>query len=423
MILSIDLGSTSFKSAVYSRDLHELGTSNAGIQNVAGPGRTIEIDPSHAFSRFILSIQGALSDAGVALCDIEVISITSQAQTFMICDGNGNPKSRFVSWQDTRSEEDNRAYRALTDFHNHSGVGDCLPMLSISNLAFMQDQAAGSLVQQGDTVMMLPSWFVLGLTGSACIDDNLAAMSGLYSFIEDGWWTDALDVCGISEDNMPSLVRMATVCGYSRSDSIIPGLGEGVPVMLAGNDQTAGAYAARIHESDAVLITLGTAQVAYECCDSLPQPKKGLMRGPYPGGRFYQLAADEYGGSTINWAKTVLAECSTDEAFALAAGTAPAGSDGLVFSATAAGGGGAWHNEAARHDDSHRARSILEYLSRRMLNMLDELTSIGSRPLYVAGGGSRCTPWVDILSELLGKNLQVTQASPTLGAARMARDA
>ena len=69
----------------------------------------------------------------------------------------------------------------------------------------------------------------------------------------------------------------------------------GVPVVLAGNDQTAGAFGARLEDSNGVLLTLGTALVAYVCLEKLPAAKPGIARGPYPGGRGYRLTTSSHG--------------------------------------------------------------------------------------------------------------------------------
>ena len=106
-----------------------------------------------------------------------------------------------------------------------------------------------------------------------------------------------------------------------------------------------------------------------------------------------------------------------------AAMAAPSGSDGVNFVITGAGGSDHWENLRPRHSDSHRARSILEHLSVRMAKMLERLNPIGYRPTYLAGGGSQCKPWIEILSAEIGIKPEITQASPILGAARMALDA
>ena len=191
--------------------------------------------------------------------------------------------------------------------------------------------------------------------------------------------------------------------------------------MLAGNDQTAGAFGARLDEQGGLLITLGTAQVAYACHAALAQPDPAVIRGPYPGGRYYRMAADSCGGSIINWAKTVLAGCETDEAFFAAAGRAAPGSGGLAFEAELPSGRGAWRNIGLEHRPAEFARAVVECLAGCMARMIAALdVDLTKTEVLAAGGGSRSEVWVNLLSERLGRPIRTTEADPAAGAARMA---
>ena len=186
-------------------------------------------------------------------------------------------------------------------------------------------------------------------------------------------------------------------------------------MVLAGNDQTAGAYAARLDQTNSVLLTLGTAQVVYACCPRMPRPKPGLIRGPYPGGRFYRMAADGCGANVTNWAETVLAGCETHDKFFAQAARSPAGCHGLIYDADR----GAWLNIGMHHSAADMARAILESLSRRMAALLTQTAGRQRSRLWVAGGGSQRPIWRAILSATIGERLTRTEVSPLLGAARM----
>ena len=202
------------------------------------------------------------------------------------------------------------------------------------------------------------------------------------------------------------------------------GLPPGVPLVLAGNDQTAGAYAAELHENRSLLITLGTAHAAYICTEALSEPGASIIRGAYPGGMHYRMVADSDGGSVVNWAKGVLAGCDTDEAFFRAAEEAEPGCRGLVFEARISCGKGSWKNVSLRHTPADFARSVVEALTGRVREMIRTLgVNAAETDCLVAGGGSNSPFWVRTLAETLGTTVTVTGADPLLGAAKMAADA
>ncbi len=93
--------------------------------------------------------------------------------------------------------------------------------------------------------------------------------------------------------------------------------------MFAGNDQTARACGVGIHEEVGLLLTLGTAQVAYAAPLQLPPPAQGQIRGPFPGALAYRMGADSCGGNVINLAQTVIANAANDAAFFALAASVP----------------------------------------------------------------------------------------------------
>ena len=395
MILAIDLGSTSFKTGLFDRNLRLRGGGSAPVRYRYASGGRVELDVPAA----VAALRQALPKK---LAGIKVISITSQAQTFTVLDRHGRATRPFVSWQDGRAGQAcERLKRKLRNFSEHCSFADLLPALQVCQLEHAP-------AQPGEFVVPLPTYFVRLWIGEAVVDDNLAAMSGLFSLKLHDWWPAAA-----GRAQLPRVVPVGSVAGVTQRNPF--GLPVGIPVVLAGNDQTAGAFAARLENANSVLLTLGTAQVVYACCPRMPQPKPGLIRGPYPGGRFYRMAADGCGANVTNWAETVLAGCETHDKFFAQAARSPAGCHGLIYDADR----GAWLNIGMHHSSADMARAILESLSRRMAGLLTQTAGRQRHRLWVAGGGSQRPIWRAILSAAIGARLTRTEVSPLLGAARM----
>ena len=423
MILGIDLGSTVFKAEVFDTKLQSCGKGAAPVVYETTDKNRVEMPIPATEDAVRQAIATALKNADIATESLTAVAITSQAQTFTALAETGAPKwPAFISWRDTRCELRNSAAEKLANFADHSSVGTCLPGLTVAKLAYLREHADMPPIAATDRVLWLPTYFVEKWTGHSVIDNNLAAMSGLYSLQTGGWWNDALEICELRKSNLPQLVPLGAVAGYTTAAATTFGLPAGIPVVLAGNDQTAGAYGAGIHEQDAVLVTLGTAQVVYACRDQLPAPAPGLMRGPYPGDGFYQLGADNCGAGTVNWARTLLPGCVSEAEFDRAAASAPPDCHGVRFIADDSSGLGHWtgtENPIATIAD--QARAVLVCLTERLGNMLAKLSmDVGKHPVLLSGGGSESAPWRECLKQQL--NLEFTRvgaASPPLGAAKM----
>ena len=395
MILAIDFGSTSFKAGLFDRRLRPVWMRRAPVRYRFESGRRVELNVAEA--------EAAVRQVLPRRADITVIAVTSQAQTFTAVDPAGRARRPFVSWQDGRAVGAcEQLQRRLPDFATHGSFADLLPALQICQIQHHP-------LARSETALLLPSYFVRQWTGENVTDDNLAAMSGLYSMPLGDW----LPVVA-RRDQLPRVAPVGTVGAVTTKNRF--GLPAGIPVVLAGNDQTAGAYGARLDQNGATLITLGTAQVVYRCVSRRPAPAPGVIRGPYPGGRHYRMVADQWGGNLINWAETVLAGCASDDQFFAQAGRASAGCCGLVFDPAR----GEWRGWGLEHTAAEMARSILEALSGRLADLVRQLGPTPRRPFLVAGGGAGRPLWRAIVAAQLHGRLQPTGASPLLGAARMA---
>ena len=418
MILAVDLGSTGFKAALFTRRLREVRFGSRPVTYRYGAEGRVELPVAGVES----ALRGTLADAlGADGGGVEAVAITSQAQTFTLLDAAGKARMPFISWRDGRPaarEAAIRLARDLPDFGAHAGFGDILAALQLAQLAALRPARTQRPV-------LLPAYVLRLLTGAIHVDTNQAAMTGLYSLCEDDWWTPALEACGLRAAQMPGLIAPGAVAGTTGRGARRFGLPAGIPVVLAGNDQTAGAFGAGIdRQSGGVLVTLGTAIAVYAWSDALPPARTGCIRGPYPGGGFYRMTADSCGGGLVKWAQTLLAGCGDDAAYFAAAARAPADAQGLRFEPVAETGGGDWRGGGPAHGPGDFARAVLACLSRRTADRVADL-ALPSAPsvLLMAGGGSRRKLWRDMIAAATGVPTAVTRATPLRGAARLAVDA
>jgi sugar (pentulose or hexulose) kinase len=423
MILALDLGSTSFKAAVVDERLRVRGFGAVAVAHEFSEGGKVEIPVVVATDALRRAIRSALAASGIRATRLHAVAVTSQAQTFTSADKSGRARMPFISWQDNRAVAACDALKKLEgmrEIGSHCSFGSFVPALQLCQLRHLQ-MSRPKCFTPTDLVLHLPTYFVRQWTNVAIIDENLAAMSGLYSLVMRDWWPAALRSCGLSPSQLPTVRPVGAVAASTTDRAEKFGLPARLPVVLAGNDQTAGAYAARLDENRGLLVTLGTAQAAYVRTVTLPRPHPSLFRGPFPGGGFYRMAADGCGGSIINWAKTILAGCETDRKFFALAAMSPPGSNGAVFNPGGNDEGASWRNLAAHHTTADLARAVLEGLTQRTVALVKQVApDWKGGKIFVAGGGSENPLWVRMLSEKLGAKCHVTEANPCLGAARMA---
>jgi sugar (pentulose or hexulose) kinase len=432
LILAIDLGSTAFKAAVFDDRLRQIGAGLFELEYLYGAGGRIELEVELVDKACCIAIGEAIRSAGVSAEKIEAIAITSQAQTYTLVDRLGQARRPFISWQDARAADgtagiEDAAIEAapeLARFAEHCSFPIPLDGLLVSQLAYLQKSEPGFLTPD-DRIAKLPGWVAMRLTSDLAIDQNLAAMSGLYSLELGDWWPAMLGFCQIRPEQLPRLVEIGSTCSKTDQGAADWGLPAGIPVVLAGNDQTAGAFGAELElasgTNEAALVTLGTANVVYAVNPKATGPMPNQIRGPYPGGLYYRMAADSCGGNVVNWARTVLAGCESVGSFFEAVKRAKPGCEGVRFDAELPRGAGSWTGLGLHQSADEMARAVIESLNGRITNMVDDLgLDPKSGSILIAGGGSQSDVWISMLEDRWETRLTRTEADPRRGAARMA---
>jgi xylulokinase len=416
MILAIDCGSTNHKVALFDESLERRAVASTPVAYTVRDAERVEFDPERIWRETVSLIRQACVEAGIAPASITTISLASQAQTFTILDGAGHAVMPFISWMDKRAKAESAVLerRLGKNFHSHCSFPSPIPQLQLAKLLWLRRYHSG-LVSTGSKIASLPGFLAWRLAGLHGADTNLAAMSGLFSLQENGWWGEAMDLCEVGREQMGDLVSIGQRLSAQRPCLDLD-LSQQVQVVLAGNDQTAGAYANGTRDANLIL-TLGTALVVYRYAGEKPGPfASASCWGPYPGGGFYELAARDEGCAALDWAVEEITPGNEEEFFKQAASATP--------------GAACFYPQFIHTDRSWvgsesiaaRARAVLEGIcfNARQLMEVDLKLNLNNGPIRVIGGGSRSDFWLQILANVLGRPLCRSSGDILLGVAMIA---
>lgn len=405
-ILAIDLGTTCFKAALFDKSLLRVATSKHYLTYISNDSK-VELAVSEVRLACRNIIRGLLKSTNIKGHEIRAVGITGQAQTFLLAE-KGEPVMDFISWKDSRGSISGEV--DVVDFQHHSSYFSLLPGLQISHLIRLSDS---NLIKPSYDVVSLPSFLIWELCGKLVSDHNLAAMSGMYSLEQGDWHVGYLKRCGLHKGQMGVIIPVGAKAGNTGKSSTAYGLIHGIPIYSCGNDQTSGAFGANLTE-DAMLMTLGSAQVLYQVTDQMPDPQPGLTRGLYPGGRHYRLVRSN-GGRLISRVVELKEGINNYDDFFDKASVGKADPNFQVDETT----GEIFYGRDSSPEDI--AFSCLLYLCETMKGMYENLTAINGETqiVLVAGGGARNKVWLDMLKELLDLEFILIEADPLDGAARM----
>jgi xylulokinase len=424
-ILALDCGSTNFKAAVFSRDLHRLAEASAPLPYLAEEPDRTELDPTEVWHCARSVLAESLHQAGFTPRHRPLLVLTSQAQTFALFDrGSASPVMPFLSWRDGRARAEADEIRQLLGnrFLAEAGFPDCIPYLLAPKLLRVLRQLAPH-PRASAILRSLPGFIAWKWAGLNAIDPNLAAMSGLFSIPANDWNQTLLAFLGIRPDQLPALVPL----GQPQKGLIASAdSGPDPEIGFAGNDQTAGAFGNDC-SSENPLITLGTALVAYRLAGSQPGPFPGKgIWGPYPGGGYYELVTSNNGCAALDWACRRLAPDSPqtlrhDAESRLAANPHPHSKQPFFFPHRS-GSPNAWSGSSNPLAD---LSAVIEGISFELKHLMDTHFSTlpPSAHLRVCGGGSRSDVWLQMLASLFNRPVIRASGDALLGAARMVSQA
>lgn len=411
LILSLDCGSTNFKAALFDGGLHRLAEAKLPVQSLSHGIDRVELDPGEVWRTTVELLELTCQRIGLSFDQVTRLAITSQAQTFLLLDENGEPLTPLISWLDRRAVELlPQVQQALgKDFSQHCSFSSPLAQMQVGKLLWIK-QFAPDLLARTRLIAPLPTWLGLRLGSVAAIDSDIAAMSGLYSLQSGGYWQPALELCGIQGNQLPALVKAGTALPSSRQD-----------LILAGNDQTCGAIGNDC-QRDVWVVALGTALVAFRLAGRNPGPFHATgCWGMYPLGGYYEYAVQNYGCAALDWAHQALFPGGDMGDFFTSAQKAMPSTPTtrLFFYPDQIGTPSAWIGDGS---PAEMALSVLDGIGYALRSLIfDELGATGGlHKLIVTGGGSRSDFWLQLLADILGIGIQRGDGDSLLGAARLA---
>ena len=408
LLVGVDIGTTHLKVGVFDLKGKPVAFAQQPCSPAHEDGGKSTVRAEQWWSAFEQSLNKCLTT--VDRSAIRAIAMSSQAQTYVFLDQQDKVLGPAISWLDTRGDAAGMARELCDyDYQAHGGFASPDPLMVACKLRALPipNEAAHWLLPEG--------YLINRLTGRHVVSRNLAAMSGLYSIVEAGWWAEAVAAAGISASLLPTVVDVGdSVATLAKDLADHWGLAE-VPVVAGSNDQTAAALGAGLAAPDDTMLALGTALVAYRVVDpSHVESASPSIQGPYVGDLYYHLGVCSTGSAVIDWIATLFGmEANYEELFpqALAGGAGAAGLrfDPFMNDEGNVRQGGAFIGLQLSHTRQHMLRAVLEGLCCAARDQLDGLKCGASA--IVTGGGAVDDHWVQLIADVTGRTL--TRSSET----------
>lgn len=257
--LIIDLGTTSVKISGINEDFDILYSKGIEYGLIMEDGY-VEVHPDTYWDAIKTGIR--LVVANLSGDKIAGITITSQGETIIPVDEEGNYLYPAVVWLDNRAEKQAQEVKALVsdeEFFQNTGIPECNGMCPISKLLWFQEKQK-EIYDAAKYFFLLEDYIIYKLTGSCATEKSLLSTTGYFNIHTDSIWNEILEKTGLDAGKIPDVYDCGTDMGNLLSHVAEElGISQEIRVITGAMDQVCGAIGAGNIAAGTVTETTGTA--------------------------------------------------------------------------------------------------------------------------------------------------------------------
>jgi xylulokinase len=446
-VIGIDVGTTGTKTILMDEQGNVAARALAEYPLLSPKPGWAEQDPEQWWQACVDTLCDVMTSSGVDARDVAGIGLTGQMHGAVFLDRNNNVVRPPILWCDQRTAEQCEfitakigAARLIELVCNPALTGFTAP--KILWLKQNEPEKYSEVVK-----VLLPKDYIrFKLTGEFATEVSDASGTLLFDVTNRRWSTEVMSELDIPADFMPQCYESPEVSGKLSADVAgRVGLKPGTPVVGGGGDQAAGAVGNGIVRQGVISSTVGTSGVVFAFSDKVtldPQGRVHTFCHAVPGA-WHVMGVMLSAGGSLRWyrdtfaleEKALAASSGRDpyEHITEQAGTAPVGSEGLIFLPYLTGertphadphARGVFFGLSLRHTKAHAARAILEGVAYGMRDSLEIIKGMGVpiTEIRASGGGARSRLWRQIQADVNGVAMVTINVDegPAYGAALLA---
>lgn len=435
-VLSIDLGTSGCRSAVYDETLTMLASASTEYPLILLPNGYVEQDANVWWDCVVSTAREAIAKAGNGE-NIKSIAISSQGIAIVPVGEDGNTLCNSQSWLDGRAvkeAENVRARFGADELYNLTGK-PVLPNHTICKYIWLKENQPE--IYEKTWKIMLPMDFIqFKLCGECVTDHTMASGTAMYELQACTWSSKLLDEYGLDVNKLAQIRPSGSVAGQVLPQvAELLGISKQAVVALGGQDQKCGAYGAGA-DLNSISVSLGTGSCITKLFDK-PTYHEGKMIPVFSyvkSGLWELEGVVNTAASSYQWFRDTFAPDKSFRELDELAEKAGGPNQELFYpflqgDATPffSGGAGTFTGLAMITDLGRLARSVMEGIAFRIRENLEAMDDGNdtTTDLRVFGGGSKSPIWCKIIANVTNKNVITMPKVETAlaGAAKLAFEA
>ncbi len=435
-LLAYDVGTTRTKAVLVSEGGRVIASAYEAYPTYYPGPLQAEQEPEDWWKAMASTARAVLANGRARPEAVRAIASSTQMLNIIPVDSEMRPLRRCISWLDGRAGREAQWVMGRlggpTIFAMLLGVAitgkDLLPK-------YIWLKRHEPEVYRRTAAFLDASGYLLHrATGRLTYEWTTAFMTGFFNLKRKTWDTGVMRFMGLDPAKFPELIQSCeTVGGLSQAAAADLGLLAGTPVIAgAGDAHCTAVGSGAVGEGDGHLC-LGTSGYVAITTGRRFGGKRGIATTQSADReKFLMIGETETCGACLNWAARELyrAEPASETFQAMdreVEGVEP-GSGGLLFAPWMYGerspvaderARAAFVNLGANHSRAQMTRAIYEGTAYNLTWILDsyrDLYHLRPDPLRVLGGGASGKPWVQILADVSGRQIEVVAQREVAGA-------
>ncbi|GGP25281.1 xylulokinase [Silvimonas amylolytica] len=437
MFIGIDLGTSSLKAIVLDRAGTVRASASAPLTVSRPQPLWSEQNPADWWAACESAIPAVLALAaseGIVASDIEAIGLTGQMHGATLLDTSGNVLRPAMLWNDGRAFAQCTALEKRVPQSRQITGNLMMPGFTAPKLLWVAEHEP-DVFKQVATVLLPKDYLRYCLSGNYATDLSDAAGTLWLDVGKRDWSDEILAATGLTRAHMPKLFEGNQITGQLKPELAARWGLRSVPVVAGASDNAAGAIGAGIVAPGQAMLSLGTSGVYFAASDGFsanPQRAVHSFCHALPG-TWHLMSVMLSAASCLDFTAQ-LAGFADVPALLQAAERKGLDARTPLFLPYLTGertphnnpaAQGAFFGLTAATTPADLANATLEGVAFGLADGVDALEATGVVPdeVTVIGGGSRSSYWVQMLADVLGRELvcrEGGEVGPALGAARLA---
>ncbi len=448
LVMGIDAGTTSIKGILLNSQGDILATAGEEYTLDTGPDETCEVDPEVYWKVTCKVIAKLIDTPGVSSAQITGLAFSSQGETLIMLDKDGQPLRKAIVWLDNRSVDE--AQQIEKHFGNQkimdvTGQPEVQAIWPATRILWLKEHEPEHFARV-HKYLLVEDYLVYKLTGRFVTEHSLVSSTLYFDINEKTWWDEMLDYLDITPGQLPEPMPSGTrVAPLTPEAARMTGLNKNTTVVTGAYDHPAGAIGAGNQKPGLVTLTIGASMAM---CVTLEEPVRDIsLKLPCQCHAipelYFLLPYAQTAGLILKWFRDEFGKAETDLALTLGkdpydllveqAEKVPPGAEGLIMLPHFMGTGSPEFNPSVKGvfagitlgmHKGHFVRAILEAVAATIERNLEAMKEkdVEIKEIILLGGGAKSSLWARIIADMTGLPV-ITNTQPenaALGAAMLA---